>query len=212
MSDESRLILELNGLPIDDRMTVLDEVIARLPHDQRRELREELCPPESTAAGDHENADLERRLEAETAGAALVRQQSALAIEDLERRLEMARGALGDMFDLATMLDDDDPYYGAQRKAESRLAEAEKVIAQIAAPLAPVEGTWEWARFQMGTEREGSSKGRVVEIPGITPHRGIAVNDDGVIVYEEGGRPAIFSAEDFDATNWRVAQDAPEQP
>jgi hypothetical protein len=51
--NEFQLIKELNDLGSDERMMVLSEIIAGLSHDQRRELREELCPPDSTAAGDH---------------------------------------------------------------------------------------------------------------------------------------------------------------
>jgi len=51
--NEFQLIKGLNDLGSDERMMVLGEIIAGLSHDQRRELREELCPPNSIAAGDH---------------------------------------------------------------------------------------------------------------------------------------------------------------
>lgn len=51
--DAFALIREIKDLSSDDRETVLNEVIESLSHDERRALRDELCPPESTAKGDN---------------------------------------------------------------------------------------------------------------------------------------------------------------
>jgi len=45
------------------------------------------------------------------------------------REYTVLRAALDDMIDLATMLDDDDPYYGERRNATERIAAARIVAA-----------------------------------------------------------------------------------
>jgi hypothetical protein len=90
----------------------------------------------------------ERRLEAEVAGVALVRQQSALAIADLEQRLEMARAALDrartELISMATMatlrIQELGHSVDPPSKTYSQPVRAiDKALAQIAAPLAPSE-------------------------------------------------------------------------
>jgi len=95
----------------------------------------------------------ERRLEAEVAGVALVRQQSALAIADLEQRLEMAREALERINDCIEPIDNGRcgicrigfRSYGLKGKPQpcSRpdclSHKIDNALTQLAAPLAPVE-------------------------------------------------------------------------